>query len=433
MKKKFFKYVLPCILAFALSGVYAIVDGFFVGRSIGDAGLAAINIAYPLTALIQAIGTGIGMGGAIQFAIEVGRGDEKRQKGYFTYTLFLLAGACIVVTAALLLAATPLLRLFGAEGQLLQLAQDYMQIIVYGAALQILGTGLIPLIRNLGGVVTAMMAMIAGFLTNIVLDYLFVSVLERGMAGAALATIIGQGVTMVICLAFLLRRRAHTSIDAMRSLQKGPAAILASAVSPFGLTFSPNIILIFVNRAALLYGGEDAVAVYAVIAYVTVIVQLLLQGVGDGCQPLLSQYYGQGDRLSAKTILKMAFIFAFSLAAVCMISMFFLREAVPILFGASPAVTAGVSAAMPFFLAGFLFIAFLRVAIAYFYATHKNLVAYLLIYGEPLLLLLLLFLLPPLLQLDGIWLSIPVTQGCLAVLAVFLLKRQQAADMAQRP
>ncbi|MGO0861877.1 MATE family efflux transporter, partial [Clostridioides difficile] len=80
VKKQFLKNVLPSMLAFAFSGVYAIVDGWFVGRNIGDAGLAAINIAYPLTALIQAIGTGIGMGGAIQIAICLGRGDEDENK-----------------------------------------------------------------------------------------------------------------------------------------------------------------------------------------------------------------------------------------------------------------------------------------------------------------------------------------------------------------
>lgn len=78
MFKKFWRYVFPSMLAFAFSGLYAIVDGFFVGRSTGDVGLAAINIAYPLTALIQAVGTGIGMGGAIPLAVARGGDDTKK-------------------------------------------------------------------------------------------------------------------------------------------------------------------------------------------------------------------------------------------------------------------------------------------------------------------------------------------------------------------
>ena len=88
--REFFSYVLPSLAAFALSGVYAVVDGFFVGNSIGDAGLAAINFAFPVTALLQAAGTGIGMGGAIRFAICGAQGDAEGERHYFSSALLLL-------------------------------------------------------------------------------------------------------------------------------------------------------------------------------------------------------------------------------------------------------------------------------------------------------------------------------------------------------
>lgn len=120
-RRTFFKYVIPSIIAFALSVVYAIVDDYFVGNTIGDAGLSAINIAYPIVALIQAV-----------------------------------------------------------------------------------GTGLIPFIRNFGSSNFAMIAMLCGFITNIILDFLLVWVFNQGMSGAAVATIIGQGVTFVIALLYFL-------------------------------------------------------------------------------------------------------------------------------------------------------------------------------------------------------------------------------------
>ena len=89
--KEFFRYVLPSMLAFALSGVYAIADGFFVGNALGDDALAAINIAYPLTAFLQAAGTGIGMGGAIQYAISTGRKEYEKARQSFGISLILLA------------------------------------------------------------------------------------------------------------------------------------------------------------------------------------------------------------------------------------------------------------------------------------------------------------------------------------------------------
>ena len=176
------------MLAFALSGIYSIADGFFVGNAIGDQALAAINIAYPLTAFLQAVGTGIGMGGAVEYSIQTGNNNPKGAGKYFGMSVILLIIAGIFFTLLFLVAAPGVLGLFGASGTILELAREYMLYISFGAIFQVLGTGLVPLIRNMGGSVTAMAAMITGFLTNILLDYLFVWILPWGMMGAAVAT-----------------------------------------------------------------------------------------------------------------------------------------------------------------------------------------------------------------------------------------------------
>ena len=118
VKREFFGNVIPSMIAFAFTGVYAIVDGFFVGRNVGDAGLAAINVAYPLVALIQAAGTGLGMAGAIQIAINKGKKDEETERRYLgnAFVLLLLAG--ILLTGLLLMFYPVILRLFGASGEI---------------------------------------------------------------------------------------------------------------------------------------------------------------------------------------------------------------------------------------------------------------------------------------------------------------------------
>ena len=125
--KEFFRYVLPSMLAFALSGVYAIADGFFVGNALGDDALAAINIAYPLTAFLQATGTGIGMGGAIQYAISTGRKEQEKARQYFGMSLILLAFFGVFLTAVTLLAAPAILPAFGASGSVLSLGLEYIR------------------------------------------------------------------------------------------------------------------------------------------------------------------------------------------------------------------------------------------------------------------------------------------------------------------
>ena len=290
-RRDFFRSVAPSMLAFALSGVYAIVDGFFVGNALGDNALAAVNLAFPLTAFLQAAGTGLGMAGAIRYAVCTGGEDLPGRRRALGTGLTLLGAAGVLLTALYLLFGVGVLRLFGARGEVLELAREYLTWVTLGAVFQVLGTGLVPFLRNMGCSVAAMAAMMAGFASNIVLDWLFVWVVPWGMAGAAVATVLGQGVTFLVCAAVMLRRGEKPALGDAALFRR----ILWAALSPFGLTFSPNLTLIFVNKSAVLAGGDSAVACYAAISYLTCVVLLLIQGVTDGSQPLLSLTHGRGD------------------------------------------------------------------------------------------------------------------------------------------
>ena len=173
--KAFFAYVIPSVLAFALSGVYTIVDGFFIGQSLGDIGLAAITLGYPVSALVGAIGTGIGLSGAIRFTILSAQGEDSRRLECFSGTTLLMLLTSALLTALLLAFTRPIMHLLGAQGNALELSVEYARVIAIGAVFQLLATGFVPFIRNMGGASFAMVAMILGFITNIALDYMFVN------------------------------------------------------------------------------------------------------------------------------------------------------------------------------------------------------------------------------------------------------------------
>lgn len=427
MLKRFFKAVLPSMLAFAFSGLYTIVDGFFIGRNIGDLGLAAVNIAYPMAALVQAAGTGIGMGGAVWITLHRGKQEEGQEMECLGNTMTLLLSGGLLVMALLFGVCGPVLRISGAEGRVYQEAMIYIQILAGGSLLQFFATGFAPLIRNYDGAVTAMVSMIAGFVTNIVLDYLFVAVYHYGVAGAAAATVIGQGVTVVPCLVFMWSR--IRGLKKKDFILKGSQAakIIGTGISPFGLTISPFIVIMLINRSASVYGGEAAVAAYAVVSYVVAIVQLLLQGIGDGSQPLMSFYLGIGKPELAGKVRNMAYIFAVSVALANAATLYLLREMIPGFFGASGLVSSIVVGSLPVFSLGFIFIAFCRTTTSYFYATKRNLFSYVMVYGEPVVLCLLLFFgLPPVMELYGVWLSVPLTQAVLAAAGMALLRKEQS-------
>lgn len=400
--KPFAACVFPAVFAFALSGIYAIVDGFFVGRSIGDTGLSAINIAYPVTALIQAAGTGIGMGGAVMYSVRLAEKRDSEAENFMKGVFFYLALTGILLTVILFPLTDPLLSLMGADGELMKPGREYLSVIVLGSVFQVFGTGVVPLIRNQGKSIQAMYCMIGGFVTNIFLDYLFVWVLRLGMAGAAWASVAGQAVTMAGGL--LCMRGQKIPVGIPRQALSVFFSIWRIGLAPFGITMCPMISLLLMNRASLQYGGSEGVACYACIAYVITIMYLILQGVGDGSQPLMSRFYGEDNKKEVRITRTMAYAAAVMGVALAVL-LYWCRNGIGVLFGASETVSLAVGTDLYIFLAAVPFLAFLRVTTAGFYATEQTRFSYMIVYGEPIFLALLLPALPAWMGLKGVWWS----------------------------
>lgn len=401
--KPFAACVFPAVFAFALSGIYAIVDGFFVGRSIGDTGLSAINIAYPVTALIQAAGTGTGMGGAVMYSVRLAEKRDSEAENFMKGVFFYLALTGILLTVILFPLTDPLLSLMGADGELMKPGREYLSVIVLGSVFQVFGTGVVPLIRNQGKSVQAMYCMIGGFVTNIFLDYLFVWVLRLGMAGAAWASVAGQAVTMAGGL--LCMRGQKIPVGIPRQALSVFFSIWRIGLAPFGITMCPMISLLLMNRASLQYGGSEGVACYACIAYVITIMYLILQGVGDGSQPLMSRFYGEDNKKEVRITRTMAYAAAAVMGVALAVLLYWCRNGIGVLFGASETVSLAVGTHLYIFLAAVPFLAFLRVTTAGFYATEQTRFSYMIVYGEPIFLALLLPALPAWMGLKGVWWS----------------------------
>lgn len=421
--REFFKFVLPSLFAFALSGVYTIVDGYFLGNSLGDLGLSAINIGYPIAALLQSVGTGIGLAGAIRFTIFHSQQNEKGYKLAYCSTIVLLFLFSIILMIIILLFIDPILIFLGANEEIFSYAKDYGIMIALGAFFQMFSTGFVPFIRNLGGSFFAMISMMAGFATNILLDYLFVWVLNYGMFGAALATVIGQAITLLFAIVFLIRKKIGFKLFSFYEFKSTIKIILEVSLAPFGLTFSPNITLILMNRFLLLYGKTSDVAVYACIAYMTAITYLLLQGVGDGSQPLISQYYGKRENLNIKKVCSLAYKTGYFISLICIVILYLLRNEIGNLFGASNSSNEIIGTVMPFFLATLLCLSYIRITTSYFYATEKTIQSYILVYAEPICLFFVLITLPHFLGITGVWLAVPLAQIFTWIISIYTKRK----------
>ena len=421
--KEFFRYVIPSMLAFALSGLYGVVDGFFLGNAMGDAALAAINVAYPITAFVQALGTGIGMGGAVQYTIHKAQKKKEEAAKCLGVTLLLLLGFGVVMTPILLYFNIPMLKALGLQEELLYLGHEYITWIAIGTMFQILGTGLVPFMRNLGNAYISTIAMIVGAMFNISFDYLLIWVFRQGMKGAAIASVMGQVAAFLISIGYVIWKKERITIKRISfSVVKKIGFV---ACSPFGLSFAPNITLILVNLNAVTYGGEFAVTCYAPISYITYTVMLLLQGISDGCQPLVSMFYGKGEGDNARKVYRISRDFSVIVGILFMFIVIWQGSRVVGIFGSSLEVTEYVLHVLPIFLIGMAFSSLSRTAISYFYSTEKNMRDYILIYGEAILLAILLFTIPRCVGIIGTWISIMLSQILVSLLSLILLKMKQ--------
>ena len=405
---------IPTVFSLLMSGLYGVMDGLFVGRAVGDTGLAAINIAWPIAAVITAVGIGIGSGGSVLYSNSNGKGEQERGEVVYHQTITLLFAAAMVLLIVLGFTYPAILSALGAKGDVYQKAVEYIQIIIFGAVFQVMGTGFIPMLRNRNLAFQAMVSMAAGMGVNGVLNYLLLFVVK--IRGAAVGTIAAQFVVLVISSYLIYgRQKVHLKVVWQHKMI---GEILKIGISAFGLSLAPSIVLLFTNLQCLKYGGDAAVACYAVISYIVFPVQSMLMGIGDGTQPLMSFYSGAKKMEELRFVKKIASIAVVGMGAVFFVIVILVSKYIPDVFGMQMDSQAYFGTGMAVSAVSFLFTGLAKFHISYLNATLQVKKAMQLIYGETIIVApFLIFLLPYVFKINGIWLSLPGTQ--LIMLLIF--------------
>lgn len=419
--KKFFKFVLPSMFTMFLSGLYTIVDGFFVGHAVGDVGLAGIGLVWPVTAVLIALGMGIGVGGSVLMSTARGAGCDENANAARANTLMLLVAASALLTLFLVFMNPVLVYALGARGEVYDAAMAYIRIISIGGSMQILASGLIPMIRNSHKTIQAMVIMSTGLVCNIILDACLTMVVPMGLAGAALATIIAQSLTVAGSLICLFQDREHPVRRRHFRLQKRMMAkMLRIGVSPFGLSLMPSVITVYNNLQCLAYGGDLAVSAYAVINYFIGSV-LLLEGVGEGMQPLISYASGAGDYAAMRRLKNRGLMTVLVFSALFLIACVPAVDLLPGFFGTSAGTAAVIRSALPILGLAFPMMGLGKLFTSYFYACGETLYSTLLVYLDPVLFTpLCIFILPRLFGLKGVWMALPGAQALIMAVLVVL-------------
>ena len=294
-----FQLALPSIIAQTINMLYSMVDRIYIGNleGIGAYALTGIGLAFPITTMISAFSSLFGVGGAPLASIKLGEGKKDDAEHILGVSAFMLGATSLVLFVFFMLFMTPLLTAFGASENTLPYAKDYLTVYLFGTAFVQLVLGLNPFITAQGCAKEAMLSVLIGAVFNIALDPVFIFVLHMGVRGAALATVISQGVSCLWVVFFLSSKRSKLRLlpKNIRFDRDVCSRTVALGVSPFTMTFTESAIQVVLNRGMMIYGGDLYVGTMTVISSVTQLFITPLGGYTNGVQPLLSFNYGAGN------------------------------------------------------------------------------------------------------------------------------------------
>ena len=293
------KLAVPTVIAQLVNMLYNIVDRIYIGHIPGDGSLAltGVGVCLPIIMIISAFSAFVSSGGAPRASIAMGRGDYDQARRILGGCFTLQVAISLVLTAVLLIWNRPLLLAFGASGNTIEYAVQYMQIYALGTLFVELTLGLNAFITAQGFARVGMKTVLIGAVCNIVLDPLFIFALDMGVRGAALATVLSQAVSCVWVVTFLRGKQTLLRLE-KASLPIRPRLILpcvALGTATFIMQASESVISVCFNASLLKYGGDLAVGAMTILSSVMQFAMLPLQGIAQGAQPISSYNFGAGS------------------------------------------------------------------------------------------------------------------------------------------
>ena len=426
-------YAIPSITATLVSSLYNIVDQVFIGQGVGYLGNAATNVSYPLSTICLAIALLLGIGSASRFSIFLGKGDTDKAARLVGNGVVWMAMVGLLYLLLGELFLSPLLRLFGATGDVMPLARAYAGIVLIGMPFLILTNGISNLIRADGSPRYSMLCMVAGAVVNTVLDPIFIFCLHWGVAGATLATILGQILSFGLALRYLWRfRTVQLSRDCFRLDLRDNLRTFYMGISNSVNQLAITLVQIVLNNSLTFYGaqsiyGEDIpLAACGIVIKTNAIFLSIIVGISQGVQPIIGFNFGAGkyDRVQQAYRLAVCWNLVVSAVGFCLFQFF--PGPILSLFGSGePLYFEFATRFMRIFLFMVLVNGVQLLSSNFFTAIGKALKGLLLSLTRQVFFLIPLILILPLrLGIWGVLLAAPIADGIAFLLSVLLVARE---------
>ena len=425
VRRLYLKFLFPSLLSAMVTTVYSFVDMVAIGRGVGPDGAAAVAIIFPILGVATVFGFLCGVGGSVRFGKARGEGEQEKANAYYSASLLLVLMLSAVTWPMTVVYKEEIFTLFGANEALMPLVLEYGDWVVWTFPAFVISAYFTCMVRCDDSPNWGMAAVVAGGIFNVFGDWYLVFPMDMGMAGAAIATVGGTVIQLAILVAYLFTKRCGLKLvkpwRPFGALVKTVSAGFSASV----LEFAFIVLTCILNNQIMHYGGEVALAVFSVVLTCSGMFQHIYTGVGQAIQPIAATNYGAGltvrifelRRISERTVVLMGIGFtAFGLLFPTQIVSFFVA-ATPEILAASPAI-------VRIYFLSFLFMGVNIWATFYFQAVmHTRTSTVLTVLRGIVISGALLYLLPALLGISGVWWAMVLTEGIVAVITLACVMR----------
>ncbi len=431
------KYALPAIVAMLASSLYNMVDSIFIGQGVGPIAISGLAITFPFMNLTGAFGAAIGVGSSTYLSVKLGQKDYLTAENILGNTVMLNIYMGVVLSVVCLLLLDPILRFFGASDATLPYARQYMVIILAGNVVTHTYLGLNAVLRAASKPRQAMNATIFTVVVNTILDPIFIYPwgLGLGISGAAYATILAQVLALCYQLRLLSDKREliHFRRGTYRLHSQIVKSIISIGISPFSMNVCSCIIVIFINNQLVHYGGDLSVGAYGISNKILFIFVMFVIGLNQGMQPIAGYNYGaqKFDRLMR--VVKLTMLSATAVMTVGWCLAIFMPRLCVRLFTTDATLINLSANALRIMCCMFPIVGYQMVVTNFFQCIGKVKVSIFLSLSRQLIFLLpMLWLLPHLFQLNGVWFSMPASDLLASLVTAWIMARYMRKFMRQQ-
>jgi len=424
--KNFTKYVGLNIVGLVSSTIVILVDYIFVAMAMGADGLAAITFGVPVYTIVFAVGMMFGVGGGAKYAEHAAKGEQEQANNFFTVSLKTGCIFAIPLIAAGVFLTRQITGLLGADGHILYMTADYVRVVLLGSPIMLLYFILTSFERNDGSPKIAMIAGVIASAVNILMDFIFIIVLDLGAGGVSGATMVAMSCSLLFLLVYRLRHKANFRFVKTKLAIRKIATVCAIGGPSLLNTLLYSFLMITFNLVLYRLSGNIAVAAFGIITSLAFLVQNFFTGVGQGIQPIASYYYGKknSDNLRKIALYAIATNVVLAVAVISMVYLF--TDNIVAVFNTEQNLELAVLAreGLRIYFAAFLFFGTTIVTIAFLSVTSNptfSLVVSFLQGGG--LVIPIVLITSRLLGVTGVWLAYPISEFILIVTSVIFLVR----------